>query len=116
MRVALFLFAGPEMLCKALHTFVFSRDIFARGGTARIVLAGKSPEWLPKLRNPEHKLHVMSQNARGEGLIKAVCKACAMQAGVVQAAEQKGLSLVGGTFGHVSLASYVECGFQVINL
>jgi len=116
MQVAIFLFAGPEMPCKALHTFVFARDIVVRGGTAKIVLEGKSPEWLSKLRNPEHQLHAVYQKAKSEGLIDAVCRACAMQAGVVEIAEQEELPLVGDAFGHVSLASYVERGFQVVTL
>ena len=116
MQVAIFLFAGPEMPCKPLHAFVFARDIVARGGTAKIVLEGKSPEWLLELRNSEHKLHALYQNVKGEGFIDAVCRACAMQVGAVEAAEQEGLPLVGDAFGHVSLASYVERGFQVVTL
>ena len=116
MKVALFLFTGPASPCKLLHAFVFARDIQARGGQASIVLEGESPGWLLQLPDPNHKLHGMYVKVKKEGLIDVVCRACAVQAGAVQAAEQEGIALADDASGHVSLAKYLELGYQVITL
>jgi hypothetical protein len=99
-----------------MHAFVFARDIKARGGDAKIVLEGEAPAWLLALPSPQHKLHGMYEKVKQEGLIDAVCKACANQTGAVQAAEQEGFPLVGDALGHVSLAGYIEQGYQVVTL
>ena len=115
-KVAIFLFAGPEIPCRVMHAFVFARDVGERGGEATIILEGESPKWLLALTNPKHKLHGMYEKVKGAGLIGAVCRACAVQAGAVEAAEAEGLSLVGDAFGHVSLSQYIEQGYHVVTL
>ena len=107
MKAAIILFSGPESACKLTHAFVFARDIQARGGEAKIVFEGASPAWLLELPNPEHKLHGTYQKVKNEGLIDAVCKACAKQANAVEAVENEGLRLSGDAFGHVSLSAYI---------
>jgi hypothetical protein len=99
-----------------MHAFVFARDLTERGSTARIVLEGESPAWLLTLPNPKHKLHGMYQKVKEAGLIDAVCKACAAQAGATEAAGEEGFRLVGDANGHVSLAPYLEEGFTIITL
>jgi len=115
-KVLLILFAGPEMLCKLQHAFVFARDVAARGGEARIVFEGNAPNWLPELANPEHKLAGMFKRVVGEGLVDGVCKGCAMMHGVVDTAEELGLPLLDAAYGHVSLVPYMENGYEVVTL
>jgi hypothetical protein len=50
------------------------------------------------------------------GLIDAVCGACAVQARAVEAAAEEGLRLVHDASDHVSLAPYLEHGYQVLTL
>jgi hypothetical protein len=116
MKVAIVLFAGLEPPCKVMHAFVFARDIKARGGEAKIILEGAAPELLLALPNPEHKMHAMYTKVKGEGLIAGVCKACAMQAGAVEAAETEGIPLIDDAFGHVSLAPFIEQGLEIVTL
>jgi hypothetical protein len=116
MKVALVLLTGPQSSCKLVHAIVFARDINARGGDAKVILEGESPGWLLLLPDPDHTLHGMYTKAKQEGLIDAVCKACAMQAGAVEAAQKEGLTLADQASGHVSLARYVETGYQVVTL
>jgi hypothetical protein len=99
-----------------MHAFVFARDIKARGGEAKIVLEGESPGWLLQLPDPNHKLHGIYTKVKEAGLIDAVCKACAVQSGAVEAAQQEGLPLADDASGHVSLAKYVDQGYQVVTL
>jgi predicted peroxiredoxin len=116
MKVAIVLFAGPEPPCKVMHAFVFARDIKARGGEARIVLEGAAPELLLALPNPAHKMHALYVKVKQEGLIAGVCKACALQAQAVEAAQAEGIPLIDDAFGHVSLAPFIEQGFTVVTL
>jgi len=115
-KAAIFLFAGPEMPCRLVHSIVFARDITARGGEATIILEGEAPHWLLVLPDPQHKHHGLYTKAKEEGLIDVVCRACAVQAGAVEAAEQEGFALVNDAFGHVSLAPYMEAGFRIVTL
>lgn len=115
-KVAIFLFAGPEMSCRLAHTFIFARDIVAQGGQARIILEGAAPEWLLVLPDPAHSFHAMYKKAKETGLIDAVCRACALQAGTVTQAEAEGLRLVDDALGHVSLVPYIEAGFHIVSL
>ena len=116
MKVAIVLFAGPEPPCKVMHAFVFARDIEARGGEAKIILEGASPELLLELPNPKHKMHAMYSKVKQEGLIAGVCKACALQAKAVEAAQAEGIPLIDDAFGHVSLAPFIEQGFHIVTL
>ncbi|NLE75196.1 MAG: cytoplasmic protein [Chloroflexi bacterium] len=115
-KVALFVFAGPEIPCRLMHALVFALDLQARGGEAKIVLEGEAPGWLLALPNPKHKMHGMYGKAKAAGLIDAVCRACAVQAGAVEAAEEEGLRLANDAMGHVSLAPYLEAGFTIATL
>jgi hypothetical protein len=115
-KVAIFLFAGSETPCRMVHSLIFARDVAARGGLAKIILEGASPEWLLLLPSPDHQFHGMYEKAKAEGLIAAVCKACASQAGAVEAAEREGVPLVGDAFGHISLVPYLTEGFAIVTL
>ena len=115
-KVLFVLFAGPEMPCKLQHAFLFARDVAKRSGQARIVFEGNSPNWLPELANPEHKLSGMFKRVVDEGLVDGVCRGCAMMHGVVPVAETLGLELLDAAFGHVSLVPYVKDGYEIVTL
>lgn len=115
-KVMLLLFAGPEMPCKLQHAFLFARDVAQKGGEATIVFEGNSPKWLPALAKPEHSLRKMFNTVKGEGLIAGVCRGCAVAHNAVEAAELLELPLMSDAFGHVSLAPFVEKGYQIVTL
>ena len=115
-KIALVLMGGLDMPCRMVHAFLWSLDIVARGGDARIVLEGEAPHWLLALPDPDHGRHNLYAKVKGMGLIDAVCKACAVQAQAVEAAAEEGLRLVYDASGHVSLVPYAEDGYQVVTL
>jgi len=45
-KVALVLFAGPEMPCRMVHTFIWALDLAGRGSEVKVVLEGEAPRWL----------------------------------------------------------------------
>jgi predicted peroxiredoxin len=115
-KVVIFLMAGPEMPCRLIHTFIWALDVTEQGGEAKIILEGGSPAWLLELGDPDHKQHRLYQKVKEKGLIDAVCQACAMQAGALEAATQENLRLVSDASGHVSLVPYTEAGYQIAML
>lgn len=115
-KIALFLFAGPEMPCRMIHTFIWALDVVERGGETKIILEGEAPRWLLVLPDPKHGRHGLYRKVKEKGLIDAVCKACAVQAQAVEAATEEGLRLVYDASGHVSLMPYVQAGHRIVTL
>jgi hypothetical protein len=115
-KIAIFLLAGPEAPCRLVHTLIWALDVVGRGGEARIVLEGAAPGWLPELGDPGHAQHRLYQKVKQQGLIDAVCRACAIQTQALEAATEQGLRLVSDASGHVSLMPYVEAGYRIVTL
>ena len=115
-KIALVLFAGPEMPCKLQHAFIFARDCQQKGGQAQIIFEGNAPKWLIELRDPAHKLAPMFAKVKEEGLIAGVFRGCAMMHGAVESAEALGLPLISDALGHVSLVPWAEQGYQIVTL
>jgi predicted peroxiredoxin len=115
-KIALVLFAGPEMPCKLQHALLFARDLAARGDAATIVFEGNAPQWLPLLAGEGHPQRRLFEAAKAEGLIGGVCRGCALAHNAVEAAEALGLPLLADAFGHVSLALLAQAGYAVVTL
>jgi predicted peroxiredoxin len=115
-KIAIFLMTGPDMPSRMIYTFIWALDVVGQGGEAKIVLEGEAPRWLLELPDPEHGRHGLYRRVKEQGLIDAVCKACAIQARALDAAAEEGLRLVSDASGHVSPAPYVEAGYRVVML
>lgn len=113
-KIVLLLFAGTDGPCRLQHAVLFARDAVQRGVEARIVFEGQAPQWLVPFAAGEHQLRPLFEQARSEGLIDGVCKACAAANGALEAAKQLDLPLLSDAFGHVSLAKYVANGYQAV--
>jgi hypothetical protein len=114
--LAIFLLAGQEMPCRLTHALIWALDAVERGGEARVVLEGAAPQWLLVLPDRGHPQHGLYRRAKEKGLLDAVCRACAVQAGAVAAAEAEGLRLVNDASGHVSLVPYVQAGYRIVTV
>ncbi len=115
-KIVIFLLTGPEAPCRLVHTFIWAWDVVGRGGEAKIVLEGSAPAWLLNLPDPDHAQHRLYQRVKEQGLIDAVCKACAIQAQALEAAAEENLPLVDDASGHVSLVPYAELGYRIVTL
>jgi len=115
-NLAIFLLAGRDMPCRLVHALIWALDAVERGGTARVILEGAAPQWLLVLPDPGHPQHGLYRRAKEKGLLDAVCRACAVQAGAVAAAEAEGLRLVNDAAGHVSLAPYAAAGYRIVTV
>ena len=115
-EIVIFLLTGPEAPCRLVHTFIWALDVVGQGGEAKIVLEGSAPGWLLELPDPDHAQHRLYQKVKDQGLIDAVCKACAIQAQALEAVTEENLRLVHDASGHVSLVPYAEGGYRIVML
>jgi hypothetical protein len=114
-KVVFFAF-NAEPMCFA-HVLLNAFDMKARGVDVRIVMEGSATRLVKDLHE-DATLPFAKQYERAvsEGLIDAVCAACAAKMGAKESALEQGLPLVGDLSGHPSIARYMEEGFLVLTL
>ena len=76
---------------------------------------GAATALLPKLAEPKNPLHNLWENAKSEGLVEGVCKACAHKLGTMEEAVNQGLATLDDMSGHPSMCRFMEAGFEVIS-
>lgn len=107
-KIALFAFRG-EAPC-VLHSLLNAEDMRARGWEAIVILEGGSVKIFEDILNGE--LGIPWERAKP--LIDCACLGCSKMFRVDKMIEDAGVRLEGGMSNHVSIASYMESGYQVI--
>jgi hypothetical protein len=112
-KVALFAFIG-EPMCFA-HVLLNAFEMKEKGYDVRIVMEGSATK-LVKDFHEDETLPFAKQYKKAveQGLVDAVCDACAAKMGSKQSAVDQGLKLVGEMKGHPSVSRYLEEGFEVL--
>jgi hypothetical protein len=113
-KIAIFAFRG-DPIC-FVHVLLNAIDLHEQGADVKIVLEGEATGLIVDLRKPEHPLYKLYSRAKELALIDAVCKACAVKMGSLQAAVDEGLSLVVDMSGHAGMAPYIEQDYEIITL
>lgn len=111
-KIALFAFNG-ELLC-FIHVLLNALDLQDKGHEARIVIEGAAVKLVPEMAKPGNMLHQLYLKARERGLIHAVCRACSMKMGVLEAVQAEGLPIADDMAGHPGMAGYLAEGFRII--
>ncbi|MDA8407219.1 MAG: DsrE family protein [Deltaproteobacteria bacterium] len=111
-RVALVAFNGDQMCF--VHVLLNSLDMKRKGFDVRIVIEGSTTKLLPDLVKAGNPLNGLYNQVREQGLIFAVCKACALKMNVLESIMAEGLPIADELSGHVSLADYIKEGYQII--
>ena len=112
-KVALVTFNG-EAMCFA-HVLLNAFDMKAKGWDARIVIEGSATRLVKDLAEDDGLPFAKQyKKAVAEGLIDAVCDACAAKMGSKESAVKQGLPLVGDMNGHPALARYLESGYEIM--
>ncbi len=109
-------FAFKENPVCFVHALLNGLDIHDKGGAAKVILEGEATGLIPELRKLEHPLHPLYEKARKLGLIDAVCRACAIKMGSLEAAESENLRIVDDMAGHAGMAPYIRQGYVIITL
>ena len=113
-KTAIFAFKGNSICF--VHVLLNAIDLHDRGGVVKIVLEGEATKLIIDLSKPEHPLHALYEKVKKLELIDAVCKACAIKMGALEAAEAEGLKIADEMAGHVGMAPYIEKGYTIVTL
>jgi len=111
-KVALFAFNG-DFMC-FIHVLLNGLDMKAKGMDVKIVIEGSATKLIPDLAKQGNPMASLYTQAKEQGLIHGVCKACSNKMGTLEAAKQEGLKLLEDMSGHPGMARYREQGFEVI--
>ena len=113
-KTAIFAFRGNSICF--VHVLLNAIDLHDRGRAVKIILEGEATKLIIDLRKPEHPLHALYEKVKKLELIDAVCKACAIKMGALEAAEAEGLKIADEMAGHVGMAPYIEKGYTIVTL
>lgn len=111
-QMTLFAFKD-DPLC-FMHVLLNALDLNEKGLGGRIVFEGEATQLIPIMADEKHFLHPLYLKVKGKGLIDAVCKACSIKMGVLEAVEKEGLPIVGDMSGHPAMSRYISAGQGVI--
>jgi hypothetical protein len=113
-RTAIFAFKGNPICF--VHVLLNAIDLHEKEGEVKIILEGEATKLIIELRKPGHPLHVLYEKAKNLDLIAAVCRACAMKMGALEAAVAEGFRIADDMAGHAGMAPYLEEGYEIITL
>ena len=113
-KTAIFAFKGNPICF--VHVLLNAIDLHDRGRAVKIILEGEATKLIIDLRKPEHPLHAPYEKVKKLELIDAVCRACAIKMGALEAAEAEGLKIADEMSGHVGMAPYIEKGYTIVTL
>jgi len=113
-KTAIFAFRGNPICF--VHVLLNAIDLHDRGRAVKIILEGEATKLILDLRKPEHPLHALYEKVKKLELIDAVCRACAIKMGALEAAEAEGLKIADEMAGHVGMAPYIEKGYAIVTL
>ena len=113
-KTAFFAFKGNPICF--VHVLLNALDLREKEGDVKIILEGEATKLIIDLRKPEHSLHALYEKAKNLDLIAAVCRACAVKMGVLEAAEAEGLRIADDMAGHAGMAPYKGQGYEIITL
>jgi hypothetical protein len=109
-KIAIVSFQG-EMPC-FVHAILNVWNYHERGYETALIVEGASTKLLLTIADsPQGKLW---QKIKDAGLIKSVCKACAIQMGSLTEAELQGLPIDAALSGHSDLERFTKDGYELI--
>lgn len=109
-KIAIVSFQG-EMPC-FMHALLNVWNYHERGYEVALIIEGASTARLADITKvPQAKLW---EKIKETGLVRSVCKACAVQMNTLQEAEAQGLPIDGALSGHSDLEIFTAQGYEII--
>ena len=97
------------------HVLLNALEMFSVGYSVKIIIEGEATKVISVYHsNPQALFGNLYKRAKDEGLIDAVCKACATKMKALEAAQAEELPIVDELNGHPSMKRYLDQGFQII--
>lgn len=110
-KVVIFVFKGSQMCF--IHVLLNAKDMHEKGIDVKIVVEGEAVALLKNLEETNNPLY---NEVKEKELFHSVCLACSIKLSVATYNKTTGIPLVGDMDGHVSMASFIEDGYEVITL
>lgn len=110
-KFAFFAFNGNLMCFQ--HVLLNALDLDKKGHEAKIIIEGEAVTLLEKLESSNNKHYF---EAKENGIIDCVCKACSASLDVLEFNESIDIPLKGDMSGHPSMESYIKDGYEIITL
>jgi hypothetical protein len=109
---------SPEGSARALHAFLYSKELFEKGYEVVLIIDGAGTQWAEELKNPESQSKILPyyKDIEKLGISEVVCEYCAGAYGVKEKLEALACPLSGEYQGHPSIVKWVEKGYQLIVL
>ena len=111
-KICLVAFNG-EAMC-FVHVLLNAFDFKQKGYTVAVVIEGSACKLVKDLAVEANPFHAMWEQAKKDGLISAVCRACCMKLDSIESAQSQGLPLEADMKGHVALEKYIKEGYTMI--
>jgi len=107
-----------EGMARAVHAFLYARELKEHGHEVRLVFDGAGTEWAEELSNPalESKIKPMYDEFKKLGVEEVICDFCAGAFGVKEKLQGRRLPLTAGYEGHPSIAQWADQGYQIVIL
>jgi hypothetical protein len=112
-KIALFTFNGDPTCF--VHVLLNALDMKEKGYDARVVMEGAATRLIKQFHDdPSLPFANLYKRVVADGLVDAVCEACAGKMGARESAVEQGLRLVKEMSGHPSIAGYLSDGYEVM--
>ncbi len=105
-KITLFAFKDNP-LC-FMHVLLNALDLHEKGMGGKIVFEGESTRLIPIMAESSHFLYPLYAKVKANGLIDAVCRACSIKMGVLEAVEKERLPISGDMSGHPAMSRYIS--------
>lgn len=107
-----------EGMARAVHAFLYARELKEHGHEVRLVFDGAGTEWAEELSNPasESKIKPMYNEFKKQGISETICDFCAGAFGVKEKLQGREFPLTAGYEGHPSIAQWADQGYQILIL
>jgi len=113
-KTAIFAFKGNPVCF--VHVLLNAIDLHNNGNQVKVVLEGEATKFIVDLCKAEHPLHALYAKVKNLGLIDAVCRACAIKMGALEAVEAEEFRIADDMAGHAGMLPYIEQGYAIITL
>jgi hypothetical protein len=114
-KISVVLMADTEThgdLGRLANALTLVKEAKAAGGEVELVFDGAATQWIPKLSQPEHKLHGQFEKIRDN--VAGACEYCAGAFGVKEEVRSAGIRFLSEFEGHPSLHDRIVQGFHVV--
>lgn len=107
-----------EGMARAVHAFLYARELKEHGHEVRLVFDGAGTEWAEELSDPtsESKIKPMYDEFKKLGISEIICDFCAGAFGVKEKLQGREFLLTAEYEGHPSIAQWADQGYQIIIL